>query len=129
MEAEAAVNLAQTVIYFIGAFSLARRYFQQAKNLTNPSNFMVAELHALSAGLKSKGSWFVGEVIDGCHRFLPNSPQLQILHHENDLNYTWEGDNNLLLQQTAKYIMKTLSDPKQAAFSSQIVPLKFMFQN
>ena len=31
---------------------------------------------------------------------------LSRLYHGQDVNTTWEGDNNMLLQQTTKYILK-----------------------
>lgn len=31
---------------------------------------------------------------------------LNRIYHGQDVNTTWEGDNNMLLQQTTKYILK-----------------------
>lgn len=35
------------------------------------------------------------------------------IYHGQDINTSWEGDNNMLLQQTTKYILKTLNKLNQ----------------
>ena len=43
--------------------------------------------------------------------------------HDNDINNTWEGDNNMMLQQTCKYLMKNI--PKQT--KTKIIDLSFVW--
>jgi acyl-CoA oxidase len=40
----------------------------------------------------------------GGHGFNTYS-KLGILYADNDVNNTWEGDNHILVQQTAKYVL------------------------
>jgi acyl-CoA oxidase len=47
----------------------------------------------------------------GCHGY-SSFNRLGKLYHDQDLNSTWEGDNNMLLQQTTKYILKAVSKVK-----------------
>ena len=46
------------------------------------------------------------------------------LYHNNDACTTLEGDNNLLLQQTSKYILKAAMKG-----GSSIVPLSFLMED
>jgi len=71
------------------------------------------ELHALSSGLKALCTWTAADGIEACRRTcgghgyskLSGLPSL----FENYVqNVTWEGDNNVLCLQTARYLVKTL---------------------
>ena len=59
-------------------------------------------------------SWFSSKVhtevraLLGGHGYSTYSG-LGRMYNGNDINTTWEGDNNMLLQQTTKYILKTYS--------------------
>jgi acyl-CoA oxidase len=41
----------------------------------------------------------------GGHGFSSYS-KMGVLYSDNDVNNTWEGDNNVLIQQTTKYVLE-----------------------
>lgn len=74
---------------------------------------IVSELHAISAVTKTKSSTFLSNLLTevrsilGEHGYSAYS-RLGDMYHANDVNLTGEGDNNLLLQQTTKFLLKFL---------------------
>ncbi|KAG2488798.1 hypothetical protein HYH03_012598 [Edaphochlamys debaryana] len=85
------------------------------------------ELHALSSGLKAVCTWVAADGIEECRRCcgghgfsrLSGLPTLFLNYVQ---NVTWEGDNNVLCLQTARYLIKTIdgvrSSGKRAAGSA-----------
>jgi len=124
--------LAASYVYTFGGMSLCQRWDsnQQTGILFDLKNPLLAELHAVSSVTKSISSWFAAFVaaesrqLLGGHGFSKYN-RLGALYNDNDVNMTWEGDNNVLLQQTAKFILDNL----KKKFKGSDVPhesLKFL---
>ncbi|KAG2435906.1 hypothetical protein HXX76_007101 [Chlamydomonas incerta] len=72
------------------------------------------ELHALSSGLKALCTWAAADGIEECRRTcgghgysrLSGLPTLFASYVQ---NVTWEGDNNVLCLQTARFLIKALA--------------------
>lgn len=88
------------------------------------------ELHSMLSSVKAVASWLSLQVVQECREScggLGISLYTAIARYKGyqDVHATWEGDNNVLIQQTAKYILKVL----QKSFKGQkITPpsLKFL---
>jgi acyl-CoA oxidase len=102
--------LAQTVIYLSGNIDISQVWDKNFINILNPENTVIQELHAISSTTKPKSSWFATETIKECRQVLGGHgysyfSKLAVLYNDNDVNCTWEGDNNILLQQATKYVL------------------------
>lgn len=74
---------------------------------------LLAELHAISSGAKPVAGWMARDAIQtsrescGGHGYTSYN-RLGILRNDHDPNLTYEGENNVLIQQTAKYLLDNL---------------------
>eukprot|EP00347_Sterkiella_histriomuscorum_P000459 403375781 len=80
------------------------------KNILQLKNPFLAEIHAISSVLKAMSSWSAYKGVMECRQAcggngISHYSKFGIIMNNMDVNQTWEGDNNVLLQQTAKYLL------------------------
>ncbi|XP_076182436.1 peroxisomal acyl-coenzyme A oxidase 3 isoform X2 [Ptiloglossa arizonensis] len=98
---------------FSAAFTQQVQEFQ-VKLLNQQKSFNTdnegIEIHALSSAVKPVSSWTSRDIIQDCrescggHGYLKMS-RLGDLRAENDANCTYEGENNVLIQQTSNWLL------------------------
>jgi acyl-CoA oxidase len=107
------VPLATTIVYYFAGFRIVDLYIKNTPHFTDPTKKIVGELHALSAILKCKASWFTSATITECRELLgghgySSFSNLGAYYNNNDVNTTWEGDNYVLLQSTSRFLLKSI---------------------
>ena len=111
------VPLAETFVYYFGCFSISKLYSDYSKELSNPGNPTVTELHAISAVVKPISGMFALDTITKCREMLgghgySSYSRLKNIYHDHDPANTGEGDNMLLVQQTSKVLLKLIPKGK-----------------
>eukprot|EP01118_Nematostelium_gracile_P014776 TRINITY_DN5834_c0_g1_i3.p1 TRINITY_DN5834_c0_g1~~TRINITY_DN5834_c0_g1_i3.p1 ORF type:complete len:661 (+),score=163.65 TRINITY_DN5834_c0_g1_i3:142-2124(+) len=91
-----------------------RRMYTVLQDAINNDNFkLLPEVHATASGLKAFTTWITSDSIEECRKMCgghgySNFSGLPQLFVEIVPSCTYEGDNYVLIQQTARYILKAL---------------------
>lgn len=102
--------LAQAVVYHMGNFKITYEWDKNHEKILDPKNNIMQDLHAISSIIKPKSSWFATEVIKEARQLLGGHgfsyfSKLGVMYNDNDIQTTWEGDNNVIYQQATKYVL------------------------
>lgn len=102
----------------VANYKIAETWASNQDQLFSENNPLLAEIHNLTSTLKPISSWTSSKGIQECREIcggLGYSAYNRIgqLREDTDINSTWEGDNNVLLQQTSKFLMDSLRNLKE----------------
>lgn len=121
-------RLSNGIVTFVAADLLNREW-----NFINPfdmKSIKLKEIHALSSYIKTAGSWNLRESLSiarelcGGHGYSAYS-HLPVMIKDLDVHVTWEGTNEVLLQQTCKNLVAEFSKFKQNG-ASDYTTLQFL---
>mmetsp|Transcript_25494 Transcript_25494/g.55452 ORF Transcript_25494/g.55452 Transcript_25494/m.55452 type:complete len:695 (+) Transcript_25494:125-2209(+) len=104
-------------LHFMGESMMAMYHKFEADR--DKGDFSVLpELHALSCGLKAVCTWITAEGIEACRQTCGGHGYsrlsgLPTLFQSYVQNVTWEGDNNVLCLQTARFLLKAVGAVQQ----------------
>jgi acyl-CoA oxidase len=104
---------AKAVINYFAALKIGDLWNNNIYNIFDPKNVEVQEMHALVSIIKPLASWnqiaatLTSRAVCGGLGYSAYS-RLGQIHSDYHVNVTWEGDNTVLLQQTARFILKGL---------------------
>lgn len=106
-------KLASEIISYVGANRLIGIWTNNLPKLYDEGNRGNELCHGLSSALKAFNSWNAHEDLYECRRSMGGNgfsyhALIGWIIYNGDVNQTFEGDNNILCQQTGKFLMKAL---------------------
>jgi alkylation response protein AidB-like acyl-CoA dehydrogenase len=110
--------IAQAFVFYNVGSELVSLYDHSSKALLKEKSNLANYLHSISACAKARVSWFCIETCGQCRHMLgghgySSYSRLGRIYLDQDVNLTWEGDNNMLLQQTTKYVLRELQKRRE----------------
>ena len=115
---------ATSLVDLVSSVNLGNLWLSNLPKLYDETNKTNDLLHALSSVCKAQSTWNAHEILFEARRAMGG---LGYSHHaligpivyNGDVNQTFEGDNNVLIMQTAKFLMKATADTPTCGFLSQ----------
>eukprot|EP01130_Rhizamoeba_saxonica_P016042 TRINITY_DN7336_c0_g1_i1.p1 TRINITY_DN7336_c0_g1~~TRINITY_DN7336_c0_g1_i1.p1 ORF type:complete len:719 (+),score=148.75 TRINITY_DN7336_c0_g1_i1:30-2159(+) len=106
--------LATSYALHVAAQEMSSQYEEFLEELNDQNLESIGVVHSTSAGLKSLSTWWCNESLEiarqclGGHGFSTYSGLPTVLQ-DWAVNCTWEGDNTVLAQQTARFLVSSFS--------------------
>jgi acyl-CoA oxidase len=102
--------LASTFAFITASHLLFDMWDDAQSELFSPGSHKMAELHAAISAMKAVTTWETNKGLQECREACgglgySHYAKIGILRNNFNINTTWEGDNNVLLQQTSKYLI------------------------
>ena len=103
--------LATAIIPLFAARKINNLWYENNAKILDPKNKEVKELHGIISAIKPLTSDWTLSILSECRRVMGGlgySWHAEIPKLINDIHVmvTWEGDNNVLLQQVSKFVLK-----------------------
>lgn len=92
---------------------------------------LAIEMHALSSAAKPVLTWLVRDAIQECREACGGHGYLKVarfgdLRNDNDGNLTYEGENNVLIQQASNWLLRFAKNPEEVATKSPLHSASFL---
>lgn len=105
-------HLSSCVIFKLAAQILYDLWYDNIAHLMDPENSLNAEVHAIISAMKPLATWSTMQGIQECRELLggfgySEYNRIGSIRNNNDINLTWEGDNNVLIQQTSRFLLES----------------------
>ncbi|KAK5645317.1 hypothetical protein RI129_006617 [Pyrocoelia pectoralis] len=100
-----------STIFYRNLFHHQKKFMLMVKNSESNFTEMGMELHAISSATKPVFSWLARDAIQKCMEAcnslgFHSGSGLDQIKANHEINCTYEGDNNVLIQQTANWLIK-----------------------
>lgn len=123
--------LASNLVYYRTSMHYIALSDNNVEKFMEENNPLIEQLHAISSIIKAKTSWFAAECIQECRQAMgghgySSYSKIGHIYNDNDINLTWEGDNHVLIQQTAKYVLEQAQKALQKGKPSNNPLLHFL---
>ncbi|XP_019632781.1 PREDICTED: peroxisomal acyl-coenzyme A oxidase 1-like [Branchiostoma belcheri] len=111
-------NLATAYAFWLTGQTMMKVYMTSANQIAKGDISVLPELHALSAGLKALTSWVANIGMEECrlacggHGY-SHASGLPRLYANATPGATYEGENTVMMLQTARYLMKSYNQSQQ----------------
>lgn len=101
----------QVALYFLTSDNTATLIEIVSGNPRPDEHERGIEIHAISTACKSFSSWFHRDGLQECREACAGHGYLKVARlgdcrNDNDVNMTYEGENNVLVQQTSNWLLK-----------------------
>jgi acyl-CoA oxidase len=122
--------LADLMAINCGNYKLYQVWAQHQDKMFAENDPLLTEVHALTSTLKPISSWLAQQGTQECREICGGLGysaynRLGAFREENDINTTWEGDNNVLMQQTAKFVLDCVR--KMKTKGKEAIPYPSMY--
>ena len=103
-------QISNAIILKLATQKLYDLWYENINLCMDPENPLTAEIHAIISIIKPISTWSSSQGIQECRELcggfgFSEYNRLGALRNDNDIN-TWEGDNNVLGQQTARFLLE-----------------------